>query len=46
MKNKKIKREKNKCGRCMAACLAVLQYLVLLGLPEVLGAGMDGAPSL
>ena len=42
------KKEKYKCGSCTAACLVILkwEYLVLLGFPEVLWAGMDGAPSL
>lgn len=43
-----FKKEKYKRSSCMAACLVILkwEYLVLLGFPEVLWAGMDGAPSL
>lgn len=43
-----FKKEKYKHGSCMAACLVILkwEYLVLLSFPEVLGVGMDGAPSL
>lgn len=43
-----FEKEKYKRGSCMAACLVILkwEYLALLGFPEVLCAGMDGAPSL